>query len=60
MHEELQKQKRGAATSDAQARNLKRVVGAAQDKFRVSRSTVMSTGATFLALQNQWRWQKSN
>jgi hypothetical protein len=47
MHDQLQKQKRGATAGNARARNLKRVVGAAQDKFGVSRATVMKVWSGF-------------
>ena len=46
MHEQFEKQKRGAASA-AQARNLKRVIAAAMKEFGVGRSTVMSVWGEF-------------
>jgi hypothetical protein len=47
MHEHLEKQKRQQNGTDAQARNLKRAVGAAHDKFGVGRSTIIKIWSEF-------------
>ena len=53
MQRQLEAQKRGNAASAAQAKNLKRVVSAVQNKFHISRSTVMNIWQDFRPPKNK-------